>query len=189
MNRHPRQSGATLLVVLILLVLITLFAISSMSTSNMNLKTVGNHQARNEAMKAAQESIETVISSTLFISNPDNAVLEPCATSNTLCHDVTGDGSPEYTTTLNPPPACVAVRPVKLTELSDTTPGSDDVGCTIGTSAGGAMVEGAVTGNSMCSNTVWEISAETTANDGGASVNVIHGIGVRVPASDADTSC
>lgn len=189
MMRAGCQSGATLLVVLILLVLITLFAISSMSTSNMNLKVVGNFQARNEAMKSAQETIETVISTPLFTTNPENAIASPCAQSNTLCHDVTGDDTPDYTTTLDPPPTCVAVRPVKLAELTDTSPSSDDIGCTVGTSSGGTLIEGAVTGNSMCSNTVWEITAETSANDGGASVTVIHGVGVRVTASDAATSC
>ena len=104
-----RQRGATLLVALIMLVLLTMFAISSLNTSNTNLRVVGNMQARSEATNVAQEAIETTLSTTQFITNPANAVLNPCGAANTLCKDMNGDGTNDFTTVLNPAPKCVTV--------------------------------------------------------------------------------
>jgi hypothetical protein len=143
-------------------------------------------QSKSEALAATQEAIETVISTPQFISTPANAVLNPCGTANTLCTDVTGDGTPEYTTTLTPQPQCVTVKPIKNTELVLTN--AEDLGC----SAGQAQqfgVAGAVTGDSLCANTIWEINALTIGPATGASVTVTQGIGVRVSADAAGASC
>jgi len=189
---HARaQRGATLLVALIMLILLTMFAISSLNTANTNLKVVGNMQAKAEALNVAQDAIETVISSPLFISNPANAILTPCAAtgSNTLCTDINADGVTDYNTTLTPVPTCVTVKPIKNSELNFTGPSAaEDLGC----SAGQAQqfgVAGAVTGDSLCSHTVWEISVVTTGAGSGASVTVKQGVGVRVSADDAGSSC
>ena len=103
------QRGATLFIALVMLVMLTMFAVSSLNSSTTNLKVVGNMQSRGEALNAAQETIETVISTPQFISNPANAVLNPCGTANRLCTDLTGDGTPEYTTQLVPMPTCVSM--------------------------------------------------------------------------------
>jgi len=135
---------------------------------------------------ATQEAIETVISTPQFISTPANAVLNPCGTANTLCTDVTGDGTPEYTTTLTPQPQCVTVKPIKNSDLDLAT--SEGLSC----SAGQAQqfgVAGAVTGDSLCSNTVWEITAVTTGANSGASATVTQGVGVRISSDDAGSSC
>ncbi|HZN86576.1 MAG TPA: PilX N-terminal domain-containing pilus assembly protein, partial [Burkholderiales bacterium] len=86
MRSAIRQRGATLVIALIMLVLLTLFAVSSMNTANTNLRVVGNMQSRNEALYAAQETLETVISTPLFLANPANAVLNPCGAQNTMCN-------------------------------------------------------------------------------------------------------
>lgn len=181
-----RQRGATLIVALIMLVLLTLFALSSMNTANTSLKVTGNMQAKSEALYAAQETIETVISTPQFIADPANAVINPCAGANTLCTDVTGDGIPEYTTTLLPPPACVSVKPIKndALNLSD----AEDLGCSSGQQQQFG-VAGAVTGNSLCANSTWEISAQTLSTALGAAVTVKQGVGVRISADAAGTSC
>jgi Tfp pilus assembly protein PilX len=181
-----RQRGATLLVALIMLVLLTMFAINSLNTSNTNLKVVGNMQARAEATNVAQEGIETTLSTTQFISNPANAVLNPCGSANTLCTDINGDGVNDYTTVLSPAPACVTVKPIKNSQLNLSS--AEDLGC----SAGQAQqfgVAGAVTGDSLCSNTVWEITATTTGAGSGASVTLTQGVGVRISTDDAGSSC
>ena len=54
-----RQRGTTLVIALIMLVVITLLAVSSLSTTNMNLKVVGNMQSRGEAMSAVQGGLGT----------------------------------------------------------------------------------------------------------------------------------
>ena len=181
-----RQRGATLIVALIMLVLLTLFALSSMNTANTSLKVTGNMQAKSEALNAAQETIETVISTPQFIADPANAVINPCAGANTLCADVTGDGIPEYTTALLPQPACMSVKPIKNDGLNLSN--AEDLGCSSGQQQQFG-VAGAVTGNSLCANSIWEISAQTHSTVSGATVAVRQGVGVRISADDAGTSC
>ncbi len=181
-----RQKGATLLVALIMLTVLMMFVVSSLNTATTNLKVVGNMQSQSEALAASQEAIETVISTTQFISTPSNAVLNPCGTANTLCTDVTGDGTPEYTTTLTPQPTCVTVTPIKNSQLVLTN--AEDLGCSAGQTQQFG-VAGAVTGDSLCSNTVWEINAQTVGAATGASVWTTQGIGVRVSADEAGASC
>jgi PilX N-terminal len=192
---NRKQRGTTLIIALIMLVLLTLFAVSSFNTANTNLKVVGNMQQRSEALNAAQGAIESVISTPLFIANPANAVLNPCGTANTLCTDVTGDGTADFTTTLVGPdhpapphqPTCVSVRVIKNQELNFTN--QEDLGCAAGQQSGLAGVAGAMTGDSLCANTVWEVRARTVSSMSPAEVIVTQGVGVRVSSDQAGTSC
>lgn len=188
-----RQRGATLVVALIMLVLLSLFAVTSLNTAKTNLTVVGNMQSKHEALNASQQTIEAVISTPQFISNPANAVPVPCGAANTTCTDVTGDGVPEFTTTLVGPdaaspaqPACVSVKPIKNADLVLTL--AEDLGCSSGQQQQFG-VAGAVTGDSLCANTVWEIRARTVAAATGAEVTVGQGVAVRVSADDAGSSC
>jgi len=181
-----RQRGATLFVALIMLVVLTLFVVSALNTSKTNLQVVGNMQAKSEAMAAGQEALETVLSTTSLISTPANAVPVPCGAANTICTDVTGDGVADYVTTLTPQPTCVTVQPIKNANLNLTN--SEDLGCSAGQQQQFG-VSGAATGDSLCSNTVWEITTVTTAVNSGASVKLIQGVGVRVSSDDAGASC
>ncbi len=180
------QRGATLMIALIMLVLLTMFALSALNSGTISLKITGNMQARNEALNTAQQSIETVLSSPLFISNPANAVLNPCGAANTICTDINGDGTPDYTTRLTPQPACVSVRPIKVVELTLTN--TEDLGCAAGQTQQFG-VAGSVSGDSLCANTIWEITAVTTGNDTGAKVTVTQGIGARVSVDDTAGAC
>ncbi len=188
-----RQRGTTLIVALIMLVLLTLFAVSSMNTANTNLRVVGNMQEKNEALAATQQVLESVISTPQFIANPANAVPVPCGQANKACTDVTGDGVPEFTTTLLGPdaaapaqPTCITVSPIKNQNLTLTDP--EDLGCASGQQQQFG-VAGAVTGDSLCANTVWEIRARTVSENTGATVTVTQGVGVRVSADAAGSSC
>jgi len=181
-----RQQGATLVIALIMLAVIALLAVSTLSTTNMNLKVVGNMQSRGEALYAAQQAIETVISTPLFIVNPENAVLNSCGAANTLCTDLNGDGTPEYITRLNPAPSCVSVKAIKESELNLSS--AEDLGC----SAGQAQqfgVAGVASSNSLCADTAWDITAETSSTFSRTKVTVTQGIAVRVSAVDAEALC
>ncbi len=68
--RGRRQRGATLLVVLIMLVVLTLFAISAINLSNLNMKAVGNMQARKAVESAAQSVIEQVLNNNANFYSP-----------------------------------------------------------------------------------------------------------------------
>lgn len=187
MSRSIRaQRGATLIVALILLVLLTLFALSSLNSATTSLKVTGNMQAKTEALNAAQEAIEKVISTPQFIADPDNAVINPCGSANTLCTDVTGDGVPEYTTTLVPKPVCVSAKPIKNETLN--LGDAEDLGCSTGQQQNFG-VAGAATGNSLCASSIWEISAQAVSTTTGAAATIRQGVGVRVSADDAETSC
>jgi hypothetical protein len=156
---------------------------------------VGNMQQKAEALNAAQQAIETVISTPQFIANPANAVPTPCGTANTLCTDVTGDGVADFTATLIGPdyptgphqPTCVTVRLIKNQELNVTNP--EDLGCAAGQQSGAAGVAGAMTGDSLCANTVWEIRARAVSSSSGATATVTQGVGVRVSSDAAGSSC
>jgi Tfp pilus assembly protein PilX len=187
MTRSMRaQRGATLFVGLIMLVVLSLFLVSSLNTSTTNLKAVGNMQTRSEALAAAQETIETVISTPTFISNPANAVPAPCGALNTTCTDLTGDGVPEFTTTLTPQPACLTARPVKNAELVLTN--TEDLGCAAGQQQQFG-VAGAVSGDSLCATALWEIKARTVGASSAATTTVTQGVTVRINADNTTTSC
>jgi hypothetical protein len=68
-----RQSGTTLLVVLIMLVVLTLLAISGMRMGTSSLQIVGNMQARKFVDNVAQQAMEDVMNSIV----PFNAATGP----------------------------------------------------------------------------------------------------------------
>jgi hypothetical protein len=194
-RRATRQRGATLLVTLIMLIMMTLFALSAMNTSIVSLRMVGNMQSRAEALDATQGAIETAISTTRFVDFPADAIPFPCGAPNTLCTDLNGDGTPDLTTTLTPAPACIQAKVTKVSELSITGPTSEDVACVQAQAQGTFAVVGASTaGDSLCGQTVWNISAQTltagaTAATSDVSFAATQGIGVRVKALDIATNC
>jgi hypothetical protein len=78
-----------------LLVLITLVVLASFYLGRNNLEIVGNAQQRNEALAAAQQTIEAAVNSPLLTSSPGSIFPTPCSgwSDNTLCYDVNGDGT------------------------------------------------------------------------------------------------
>lgn len=79
------QSGAVLAIGLIMLALIMLVVAASFTLSTTNLKSVGNMQARNEAIAAANLAIEQVAASPFFQSPSSEQV------SVDIDHDGTND--------------------------------------------------------------------------------------------------
>jgi Tfp pilus assembly protein PilX len=195
MRPNRKQGGATLLIVLIMLVMLTLIGISAMNTGNINLKAVGNMQARSEALDASQAALDHVISTAQFVDTPANAIPDPCnGVQNTLCTDVNGDGVADYTTSLVPQPACNQARAVKVAELTIAV-GNDDLACVQAQQQGTFGISGATgTGDSLCGQTVWDITAQTlstgsTVANSTVNVTTVQGIGVRIKALDLPTSC
>jgi len=194
MTQSHRQSGATLLVTLIMLIMLTLFAVSAMNTGTLNLRMVGNMQARSEALDATNRIIEQVLSMPTFITTPSNAVASPCGTPNTICTDLNGDGTPDLTTTLSPAPTCVQARAIKVQELVLAV-GREDLACVQAQAQGTFAVAGAAsTGDSLCGVTVWDITAVTRTSGATAATSDVNftatqGVGVRVNALDMVTNC
>jgi hypothetical protein len=83
-------------------------------------------------------------------------------------------------------PACVAKSGIKMTDLVLTN--IEDLGCAAGQQQQFG-VQNAVTGDSLCANTLWEITAQTAGMANSARVTVTQGVGIRISADDMATSC
>lgn len=173
------QAGATLLVGLIMLVLMTLMAVTSFNLGRSNLLIVGNMQSRGESAESAKATLESVISSTHFTTNPNASLSGGCAT-NAKCFDVNGDGNNDITVTLTPQPCIKKAQVVKNSQLDLSS--ATDLGCSTGVTQN-LGVAGAVTGDSLCADTTWEITAVATDSTTQSSYTAVQGVAVRVDAA------
>ena len=171
-----RQSDATLLITMIFVVIFLLLVISLVSTGIVNTKVTANQQHNVEAVSAAQQGIEQVISQD-FTSAP---------VATTVPVDVNGDGKADYTAQVATP-VCQSSTTITNTQLDVTNP--DDVACFVGNgnnNTGIIDATGGSGGNSLCNTTQWDVSA--TVSDAGATnanATLHQGIGVRVPYGTA----
>jgi hypothetical protein len=183
MNRSRRsaaprmQAGATLLISMIFLMVITLIVVSSIKAVNVNTKLVGNMQTQKEAAAAAQQAIEDTIS-TDFTSLPVAS-----APAKNM-----GQAGSAYTVDV-PAPVCTGVKPIKLSELDATN--TDDQPCyASGASQNTGIVGSGASGNSLCSNSNWEVNATAklpapTDEEPERTPTVHQGIAVRVAVGAA----
>ncbi len=107
-GRTSAQRGATLVVALIMLTLITLVVISAFTLSSSNLKAVGNMQARDEAIAAANQAIELVVSSS-FTDAP---------VAQEVNVDINKDGVNDYTVAIAAP-KCIRATEVPNPDKCD----------------------------------------------------------------------
>lgn len=186
-HRHfKRQHGATLLVGLIMLVVLTLMVITSFNFGKTNLEIVANMQQRQEAVSAAQQAIELAINNSRFVEFPEAVYTEPCGAENTLCIDINGDGTRDVNVSLKPKPTCLVAQTIKSSALNFAK--EEDAQCSTGVQQT-AGIEGSVTGDSRCSETIWEITAHAEDLATGATADVVQGVGVRVDTNDIVTAC
>lgn len=176
------QRGVTLLVILVLMLIVGLVAVSALGGSERNLRVAGNVQARGEAIAAAQALVELTLSSGAFTRDPLAAAAVPYDI------DLDGDGRPDRQARLDPAPACLRVRVVKVSELDPEA--ASDVAC-LGSSAqqSGREFAGAGNGDSLCAETLWNVAASVADDVTGALVRVNQGVTVRVPLSDVINGC
>ena len=106
------QRGITLFVGLIMLVLITLMVTSAFTLSTTNLKSVGNMQAKDEAIAAANQAIEQVLSSP-FTTAP---------TAEEINVDINNDGTPDYMASIAQPVCVRASLDTTVVKTSNTLP-------------------------------------------------------------------
>jgi hypothetical protein len=176
------QRGATLVIGMIMLVLVTLFVLAAINMSTVNLRVMGNEQARNEAVAAAQEAVEQV-TTTDFTKNPPTT-----AAPATVSVDINGDGTADYTATVSA--TCLNSVPVKSTELNQADPVHDGPCFISNTSNSSGIAGGAGAGNTLCSATQWDVNAtvsDATANTTGTAVTLHQGISKRI--ATGDTPC
>lgn len=177
-----RQSGVTMVMALVVLVLLAMFAAWSFKTSTGNLKIVGNAQARQEGLAAANAAIEATISSPLFTTEPALVAARPVTV------DLDGDGTADASVQLSPPPACYRVTAINQLALDENV--EADRNCMKGSSGNTGLDSGAPTsGESLCSNSEWALRAVVTDNRTGAETAVNQGVSMRVLAVDANNAC
>lgn len=178
MNARFHERGAALIVSMIMLILISLLAVASFRLGKSDLQIVGNMQSRKQALSAAQQTIEQVISNTAFTTTPTNAIALPCNGPNTACIDLNGDGVPDVNVSilLN----CTANEPLLNSALNFSN--ANDAGCAEGASQN-LGVAGVASNNSLCSNNIWDAQATATDSVTGAQYVVDQGVAVRVAAT------
>ena len=166
---RANQGGAVLVVSLIMLVLVTLFALASINMSTVNLRMTANSQIRAEAVAAAQQAIEEVISKD-FPANPQ-ATTTSVAIPNTT--------TATYTVSIAAP-ECKNVIVLKMIELDISK--SDDAACFVsGAVANAGIAPPPSAGNSVCASRQWEVPATVGDPDvSGTAVTVHQGLGQRV---------
>lgn len=182
MSARRAQSGATLVVTLVMLLLVGLVAATSIVGSGRNLQVAGNMQARNEALAAAQSLVEETISSGAFARDPLAAAAVPYPI------DLDADGRPDHVARLDPAPACLRVRPVRMVELDPAVPG--DIAC-MGSAAlmPGRDFAAVTSGDSLCHETTWNVASSVAEETTGAQVRVHQGVVLRLPVTDVANAC
>ncbi len=153
------QRGATLIIGLILLVLIGLIVVNAFTLSSSNLKSVGNMQVREEAVAAANQAVEQVISSDFTAS----------LVAQTVTVDINKDDSVDYTVAVATP-TCVRATRSAFSPPSDVELGP-------GMSGGSTW------------NTDWDISATVNDASTGAGVRVRQGVRVLLSQSQRAAAC
>jgi len=200
------QRGSTLLVVMIFLLIFGIMTASAFRGSLTSAQAIGNMQWRNEAITAANDAIDRVLSSADFAIKTAQVTQDVNAAPFPL--DVNGDGvtdisvsfpavtQPDATGTpvTRAGPRCLRAEPIPAAKLDPSLPA--DLGCFGSSSAGssglgvgtaGGGVSTVTQSPSLCSNTEWSITVRAVDAVTNTRVDVVQGVGVRVPTTAIPT--
>jgi hypothetical protein len=160
-RNKARQQGAALVVGMIMLVLITLMLVTALNLGTTNFRAMTNMQFRSEAIAAANEAIEQVISSP-FTAAPAAEVVSV---------DLDNDTDTDYTVQVAVPQCVYAAQAFGADPSSLSLPATMSVASTW--------------------NTVWDLDASvaSASNVGGAQVRVRSGVRVLLSEAEKDAVC
>lgn len=179
------QKGASLVVSLVLLLLLSLMAANAFKNASNSLRIVGNTQSRQESLAAAQKAIEQTISSAAFSTDPEAVAATPVPV------DINGDGTNDYTVSLDPKPNCYRSRTIKTRELNPEVPA--DLACVQSSNLTNSGLDSddavSLSGNSMCATMEWDIAATVNDTASNTDLAVHQGVSVRVPEAEVDNLC
>ena len=157
------QKGAALVVGMIMLVLITLMLITALNLGTTNFRAMTNMQFRSEAIAAANQAIEQVIS-TPFTAAPAAEAIDI---------DVDNDADTDYTVQVAVPECVYATQAFGADPSSLSLPASMSASSTW--------------------NTVWDVDARVDgadpANVSGTAVRVHAGVRVLLTEAEKDAVC
>ena len=158
--RNKQLGVITIFISMILLLLITVLVTAAFTLSTTNLRAVGNVQARDGAIAAANMVIEEKIGSTFWTQTVDESGIEV---------DIDDDlATVEYYVDFRIP-RCVRATPVASTSKSSVTlPGMSSISSW---------------------NTTWELDAYATDTATGTKVRVIQGVRLLLSPAFKDDYC
>ena len=169
-RRQPRaQRGAILIVGLIVLMLITVVVTDAFKFSTTNLKSVSNMQMRNEAIAAANRSIEEGMQLWTFAEKPTH---EPFNV------DIDRNGSTDYVVTVND---AVCLGAAASSAAGD--PGSEPQ-CDL---SGACTAD--KTGATSVYNVTWDVDMTATSASSGAKVRMHQGVSKTISQEQCDAAC
>jgi hypothetical protein len=158
-----RQQGAALVVGMIMLVLITLMLVTALNLGTTNFRAMTNMQFRSEAIAAANQAIEQVISS------PFTAAPAP----ETINVDIDNDTDTDYVVQIAEPQCVFAAQAFGADPSSLSLPPTMSVASTW--------------------NTVWDIDASVDGDDptnvSGTDVRVRAGVRVLLTEAEKNVVC
>jgi len=179
------QRGATLIIALIMLVALAMLSAWAFNGSQMNMRVVGNSQARQEVVTAAQAAIELTLSSPAFSVDP------VAVAASAIPIDIDGDAQSDYQVQLSPPPSCYRVRVLKVNELDPASEG--DRACLGSSMAQNPGIETAgskpATGDSLCADSEWNLRAVVADARTNANAAVNQGVAIRSLSTDTANAC
>ena len=182
---RPRQCGATLVVSLVMLLLLSLMAANAFKGTANSLRIVGNTQWRQESLASAQKAIEHTISSATFSTDPELVAATPVPV------DINGDGTSDYSVSLDPQPNCFRSRTIKTMELNPEL--AADLACVQSSTLANTGLDSddavSLAGNSMCATMEWDIAATVDEQTSSTNLTVHQGVSVRVPETEVDNLC
>lgn len=185
----------TLVIGLIMLIMISMAAVVSYNVAKTNLDIVGNLQFSNQALGSADSVIQEALSTTRMFETPNTVFLNPCTVANSRCFDMNNDGQTDITVVLAPPTCVKAQNIPNQAFANDFLPSAslvsrqEALSCTTSEAQERLATVGSATGESLCSETVWDLVATATDNGTGASITITQGAAVRVTKDNLNASC
>jgi hypothetical protein len=188
MSMPTREKGSILIVSLVFLLVFLVMALSVYRGALTSSQAIGNMQWRNEAISAANEAIDRLLSTSRVAT--EAAIVTGEVNATPFVYDVNADNAPDVRVNFPPVeidgvtragPRCLRLMPIPPSALSPTR--AEDAGCFASSSSGGIAVEGTpVTGStSLCANSEWSMTVQATDPSTNTSVDVVQGFAVRVP--------
>ncbi len=204
-SRVARQRGSVLLVAVILLLMAAVVTGAMLRGSLTSAQAIGNMQWRSEAIAAANDAIDRLLSSADFATK--TAVVVTQVNAAPFQVDVNGDGVndisvnfpstlPDGTAIATPGPTCLRTQPLPAKELDPSV--TADVACFNSSSGSGQglgigekdeAATGLAASPSLCSNTEWSIRVRATDTVTNTTVDVVQGVAVRVNTDVASNYC
>ena len=187
-SAHRRQRGSSLLVTLVFLLIFAIMAAAVFRGSLTSVLAIGNMQWRNEAVAAADDALDRLLSTSAFAN--DTALVTQQVNATPFQVDATGDGINDISVSFpvvtldgvaRAGPRCLRAEPIPNKDLDPDV--AADVAC-FGSSSMGA---GAPNTPSLCANTEWSITVRAVDAATDTSVDVVQGVAVRVPTTSVPT--